>query len=157
MKFSIRSSVSFRRVASAGLDRDGNLVNDTTVLIVRTHFATLLQPGKKIDENSSKRVGARSLCGRITSISFDMGRQWMHRYDHSRTLTAENSPLKAETGVRFPLGSANNFNRLDQFSDLLSQPFFNFSPTVFHYGGLGNSIHGCQRGCLPFFGEPVDP
>ena len=31
------------------------------------------------------------------------GRQWMHRYDHSRTLTAENSPLKAETGVRFPL------------------------------------------------------
>ena len=39
----------------------------------------------------------------ITLISFDMGRRWwIGKYDPSRTLSAENSPLKAETEVRFP-------------------------------------------------------
>jgi hypothetical protein len=35
--------------------------------------------------------------------------------DPSRALTAENSSLKAETGVRFPLGSASKINILAEF------------------------------------------
>ena len=42
-----------------------------------------------------------------------MGRRWIDRYDPSRTLTAEGSPLKAETGVRFPLGAPANSNTYD--------------------------------------------